>query len=147
MENKRNIFIKEVDRVLQNWTQGDYVLGEHWFVYRYNIDQPLTETSEDTAEQKIDLAEEEVKGFVVVTQTCDIVRSCKSRPFVEVVPLVEVDEQKLLEIKKARRPHYAYIPSTEKDSLVADLRSCYDSRKTSCGSMETSTRLYKRSRN
>jgi hypothetical protein len=49
------------------------------------------------------------------------VRSCNSRPFVEVVPLVEVNEQQLFEIQKSRRPQYAYIPGVAALNLVADL--------------------------
>jgi hypothetical protein len=119
--NERDTWIQDVDAVLKEWYQGDYVLGEHWFVQRCNPQRPLTEASENAAEEGIDLAEEEVQGFVVVTQTCDIVRSCNSRPFVEVVPLVEVDEQEMSDIQKSRRPQYAYIPGVAKLNLVADL--------------------------
>jgi hypothetical protein len=119
--NERDTWIQEVDAVLKEWCQGDYVLGEHWFIQRCNPNRPLTEASENAAKEEVDLAEEEVRGFVVVTQTCDIVRSCDFRPFVEVVPLVEVDQQQMSEIQKARRPQYAYIPGVVKLNLVADL--------------------------
>ena len=58
-----------------------------------------------------DLAESEVRGFVVVTQTCDIVRTCRTRPFIEIVPLVEVDEKQLYQIQRTRQPQYAYSTS------------------------------------
>ena len=48
-------------------------------------------------------------------------RSCSSRPFVEVVPLVEVNEQDLYEVKRGRRPQYAFIPGVAEHCLVADL--------------------------
>lgn len=121
MGNERNNWIQDVDTVLKEWDQGDCVLGEHWFVQRCNPQRPLTEASENAAQEEADLAEEKVRGFVVVTQTCDIVRSCDSRPFVEVVPLVEVDERDISDIQKARRPQYAYIPGVAKRNLVADL--------------------------
>ena len=121
MGNESNNWIEEVDTALKQWCQGDYVLGEYWFVQRCNPHRPLTEVSEEAAQEGIDLAEEEVRGFVVVTQTCDIVRSCLSRPFIEVVPLVEVDQQQVSEIQKARRPQYAYIPGVARLNLVADL--------------------------
>lgn len=75
----------------------------------------------DVAESETDLVESDVKGFVVVTHTCDIVRSCAVRPFIEVVPLVEVDEQLLSEIQRSRRPQFAYVPGVAKFNLVADL--------------------------
>ncbi len=121
MENERDIWIQEIDAALKQWCQGDYVLGEYWFVQRYDLKRPLTKDSEEAATEEIDLAEVPIPGFVVITQTCDIVRSCKERPFIEVSPLFEVDQQRLLEIQKARRPQYAYIPGVAERNLVADL--------------------------
>nr|WP_244142147.1 hypothetical protein [aff. Roholtiella sp. LEGE 12411] len=119
--NERDVWIQKVDTTLKKWCQGDCVLGEHWFVHRFNPQHPLTSDSADVAESEIDLVESDVKGFVVVTQTCDIVRSCAERPFIEVVPLVEVDEQRLSEIQRSRRPQFAYVPGVAKFNLVADL--------------------------
>lgn len=121
VDNDRDVWIQTVDAALEQWQQGDFVLGEHWFVQRFNPKSPLTPESTDVAQEDTDLAESEVRGFVVVTQTCDIVRSCSQRPFVEVVPLVEVDEQLLYEIKRIKRPQYAYIPGVAELNLVADL--------------------------
>ena len=120
MENESDNWIEEVDTALKQWCQGDYVLGEHWFVQRCNPHRPLT-VSTESVDEETGLAEYEVRGFVVVTQTCDIVRSCRSRPFIEVVPLVEVNQQQISEIKKARRPQYAYISGVAGLNLVADL--------------------------
>ncbi|HBB35882.1 MAG TPA: hypothetical protein DDZ80_14175 [Cyanobacteria bacterium UBA8803] len=114
-------WVQEVDAAIKKWRQGDAVLSEQGFVYRIDPQRPLTEESLDAGSEGADLAESEVRGFVVVTQTCDIVRSCSSRPFVEVVPLVEVDEQYLYEIQRGRRPQYAFIPGVAEHRLVADL--------------------------
>jgi len=57
----------------------------------------------------------------VVTQTCDVVRSCIDRPFVEVCPLVEVDDSLLSEIERGQRPAYAFISGVSSKNLVADL--------------------------
>jgi hypothetical protein len=119
--NERDVWIQEVDTALREWGQGDCVLGEHLFVYRFNPKRPLTPDSTNLAQEETDLVEPEVKGFVVVTQTCDIVRSCADRPFLEVVPLVEIDEQHLYEVQRIRRPQYAYIPGVAEYKLVADL--------------------------
>jgi hypothetical protein len=114
-------WVQQVDAALEQWCQGDFVLGEQGFVYRIDPERPLTEESLGAGSEGADLAESEVIGFVVVTQTCDIVRSCSSRPFVEVVPLVEVDQQYLYEIQRGRRPQYAFIPGLAEHRLVADL--------------------------
>ena len=121
MDNERDVWIKEVDAALQEWQQGDYVVGEHWFVQRFHSQRPLTQESTGVAQEETDLAESEVRGFVVVTQTCDIVRTCRTRPFVEIVPLVEVDEKQLYQIQRSRQPQYAYIPGVGELNLVADL--------------------------
>ncbi len=67
------------------------------------------------------LVETQVSGFIVVTQTCDVVRSCAERPFVELCPLVEVNTDRLEEIRKCRRPAYAFVPQLSGRRLVADL--------------------------
>lgn len=128
MVNDRDARIKKIDTTLKDWCQGDCAIGEHWFAHRFNPQDPLTPDSvgvskgeNDLAEGENDLVESEVKGFVIVTQTCDIVRTCDERPFVEVVPLVEVDEQQLKDIKRSRRPQYAYIQGVVGLKLVADL--------------------------
>lgn len=96
---------------LQAVQQGDIIFDEHWFVY--------LSTPDDSGNN---IVEEEVKGFVVLSQTCDIVRSYTERPYLEVCPLVKIEndhDYKL--IFKGMRPRYAYIPAAESKSLVADL--------------------------
>jgi hypothetical protein len=103
-----------VDRVVGQWRQGDCVLGEHWFVHRVS--------SKDAADQhESDIIETAVRGFMVLTQTCDVVRECSRRPFIEVAPLVEVDNGSLHAIERGRRPTYAFVPGLADQHLVADL--------------------------
>lgn len=110
VDNEREAWIQEIDAALQKWCQGDYVLGEQWFIQRFDPQRPLTDESKDVAAaEEVDLAESEVRGFVVVTQTCDIVRSCASRPFIEVVPLVEVNEKDLHDIQRGRRDRKSVV--------------------------------------
>ena len=114
-------WIQQIDATLEEWRQGDFVLGEQWFVQRYRPDYALTQDSKQADPENGDLVEYPVNGLVVVTQTCDIVRPCERRPYIEVVPLVEVDEQNLLLIQKGHRPQYAFIPGAEQYKFVADL--------------------------
>lgn len=111
----------DVDKALGEWRQGDCVLGEHWFAFRLNPSLPVTDVAHIVAADNGDLAEEQVAGLLVLTQTCDIVRSCTERPFIEVCPLVEVDEAKLREIERGRRPAYGFVPALAEQRLVADL--------------------------
>jgi hypothetical protein len=110
-----------VDAALQSWRQGDCVLGEQWFIYRFDPELPLTRESTAVAGQGTDLAESAVRGLIVLTQTCDIVRKSIDRPFIEVAPIVEVLEQVAHEIERGRRPLYATIPALRSQRLVADL--------------------------
>lgn len=112
---------EQIDRCLHAWRQGDCVLGEHWFIFRVSADAPLTEAATAAAAEGSDAAESEVVGFMVATQTCDIVRKCIERPFVEVCPLIEVDAPTLREIERGRRPNFAFIAGTAEQRLVADL--------------------------
>lgn len=112
---------ESVDRALSSWRQGDCALGEHWFAHRLEKSLPITKAGKFAAEEDVDLAEEQVPGLVVVTQTCDVVRPCVERPYIEVCPLVEVDELRLNEIRKAKRPNYAFVPQLAERCLVASL--------------------------
>ena len=111
----------DVDAALAPWRQGDCVVGAQWFVHRFTPEVPLTEVAAEAATAGVDLAEAAVRGFVVVSQTCDLARSCTERPYVEVAPLVEVDRGDLRVIERGRRPRYAFIPGLQNSHLVGDL--------------------------
>jgi hypothetical protein len=110
-----------LDQAIHDWRQGDCVVGPEWFAYRIDPAYPLTPASGDAAADGVHLAEAEVVGLVVVSQTCDIVRRWGERPYVEMSPLVRVPMERLDEIRKARRPQFAYLPALASDGLVADL--------------------------
>ncbi len=112
---------RRVDEALASWRQGDCVLGDQGFLFRLNPGAPISDAAALAAVEGADAAETQVHGFAVVTQTCDIVRACGARPFVHVCPLVEVDPARLREIRRARRPNYAFVPGTANRGLVADL--------------------------
>lgn len=112
---------QRINAALGEWRQGDYVLGDHWFLFRLAIGAPLTEAASLAAAEDADAAEARVAGFMVSTQTCDLVRDCAERPFVEVSPLVQVDADALEQIRKGRLPRYAFLPGASEDRLVADL--------------------------
>jgi hypothetical protein len=120
-EPDRDARIAAVDTALATWRQGDCVLGEQWFALRFDPKHPLSPAAHEVTSTGADLAEDSVLGFAVLTQTCDIVRSCQDRPFVEVCPLVEVDPARLADIKAGRRPAYALVPALAAKGFVADL--------------------------
>ncbi len=113
---------KRIDAALEKWRQGDLALDQTWFVHVGDTSRALTEAAEQgTGEEGVKALTSEVRGLVVITQTCDIVRECMMRPYVEVAPLVEVDEDVLRGVKRGQRPAYAFVPEMESQRLVADL--------------------------
>lgn len=111
-----------VDEALKEWRQGDCVLGKQGFFHRFDLMHPLSDTAKEVAGSGDgDLVEEQVPGLVVLTQTCDIVRSCRARHFIEVCPLAQVPEDNLREIERGRRPSHGFLPLLAGQSLVADL--------------------------
>ncbi len=120
-DTKRRALIDRVDRTLATWRQGDCVVGEEWFALRIDPGGPLSPEAQKAAGEEVELIETSVRGLVVVTQTCDVVRSCTERPFVEVCPLVEIDADTLAQVERARRPRFALVPGTRDQRLVADL--------------------------
>jgi hypothetical protein len=64
---------------------------------------------------------DEVVGLVVLSQTCDIVQSCRQRPFLEVAPLIPVNAPTLEEVRRLKRPGFAYVPAMADRLMVADL--------------------------
>lgn len=111
----------DVDARLATWRQGDCVLGEQWFLYRADPARPLTQASREGRDPDTGNTEEEVPGFAVVTQTCDLVRRCDDRPYVELAPLVVLSADEWRAASRGRRPRYAVVPRLAAELLAADL--------------------------
>ncbi len=112
--------IKALDTVLENWRQGDFVINSLGIIVRFDPEFPLSPTEQDESFDS-DLYEEDVEGLVILTQTCDIVRTSRDRPYIEVSPLVTVNEEELQNIQRGLRPRYAFVPGAASRMLVADL--------------------------
>ena len=121
--------VKKVDAALQDWRQGDVVLGELDFVYMADLATPLTPEAAAMASEEggsssgstLAAVGQSVPGLVVVSQSCDIVRSCERKPYVEVAPLMLVDDEALELARLGRTVAVAYIPAIADRKLVADL--------------------------
>jgi hypothetical protein len=118
--------LTEIDQRLAAWRQGDVAFPDEFvFLHLADLRQPLTEEAKELAaelDRGVHGVASTVDGVVVVSQTCDIVRACADRHFIEVCPLVALDEALLEDVKKRRRPAYAWIPLISADNaLVADL--------------------------
>ena len=117
-----------IDAWLQEWRQGDVVLTTTLpFMHLADYTLPLTEQARAAAAGDPDGAEPlgvvftDGVGFAVLTQTCDLVRSCRERPFVELCVLKKIEAHVLKEVARGYRPRFAFIPALEEHGLVADL--------------------------
>ena len=122
--------VTRIDQALQSWRQGDLVFDDSvFFLHLADLMTPLTTEAQETAKTRLDSGEgvavegvaSVVPGVVVVTQTCDIVRSCDVRPYVEVSPLIQVRQDFLSEVRRLQRPAFAHLPAVATQGLVADL--------------------------
>jgi len=119
-----------IDEELRHWRQGDVSFGSGLeFMHLADLSRPHSQASMAAVANRHDemrtdgvaLVFEEIEGIVVLTQTCDIVRPCLERPFVEIAPLVKFDHEIVEQVRRLKRPAFAYIPATAGDGLVADL--------------------------
>jgi hypothetical protein len=108
----------KIDQALALWRQGDLALDEKWFVQIADGSSPLTEAAAK-AGPGIQAITVECEGLVVVTQTCDVVRSCKERHFLEVAPLIRAEQDEAEQAAKGYLP--ARGPIATRTDLVADL--------------------------
>jgi hypothetical protein len=110
-----------IDAALRQWRQGDVALDAQWFVHVADPRQPLTRMASAEDGDGPQALTYPVEGLVLVTQTCDVVRSCVERPYAEFSPIVEVPGEVLHDIERARRPAYAYVPALADRRLAADI--------------------------
>lgn len=117
--------IAELDAALAVWRQGDLILeGAPLFIFLADMAHPLSEQAKGLAEAgatDIDVVDAPGPGLVVVSQTCDLVRSCSERPYVELCPLVALDPVVFDQARRGRRPRYAVLSGVSDRGLAIDL--------------------------
>jgi len=111
-----------IDTALAEWRQSDVAFDECWFVHVADVMQPLSEAATAASGSGVSALHSETAGLVVLTQTCDLVRHCTARPYLEVAPLVEVtDDDVWRDAQKGRRPALATFPALVSRRLAVDL--------------------------
>lgn len=93
------------------WRQGDYTLDFRHFptVVDHDSDGPIGDT-------------DAVEGFVVISQTCDIVNQVADRNFVVVAPLIASENEKFLEeVAAAATPAAAPLEHPPSEKHIVDL--------------------------
>lgn len=112
--------VDDTDRATAKWRQGD-VIDLRLISWLALPDSPLTAhaalaTNSDDSDVAVLLAEAE--ALVVLTQTCDIVRTCRERPHVELARLVKLSEPSASEARRGARPRFAPVPGVGADAFV-----------------------------
>lgn len=102
-----------VDAAMASWRQGDCALVRKDF--------GVLTAVESEGQQEEAWGALEFNGLVVVSQSCDIVRAQRDRPYVEVCPLIPVSPDDYSRIEACQTPRYAAIPGVSQHRLVADL--------------------------
>ena len=120
-----------VEKRLKCWRQGDVTLGDGLdFVHIADPSCPCDPSTQEvfTHMDVHDLmttptlvTKFEV-GAVVLTQTCDLQRTCKENPFVEVAPVIVANDKRMREVCHGMNNTFAFIPNLEEMHMVADLR-------------------------
>ena len=116
----------KITKTLAQWNQGDVFIGTSVpFIYLSNPEAPLTHAAREAASgisvrEVISVATDEV-GLMIVSQTCDIVRDCIERPYLEVCPIVVLPQDKISSVQGGYWPQFLYLPEIGKQDLAADL--------------------------
>ncbi len=102
----------EIQTLLSQWQQGDFTLDCNTLIF---ADSP----DDGDAEPFSTMYEEGISGFVVISQTCDIVRDTHTLPRVSVCPLIEVDQSTISMIVSGKVSKFGIVENTPR-GLVAD---------------------------
>ncbi len=107
---------RDIVQYLADWQQGDFSLECGGLVFR-----DVAGIDDDTGEETDICCDEAVLGFVVISQTCDVIRdpANTSLKYVSVCPLVEIDFEGLSSVEKGKVPRFGLIANTP-DNVVVD---------------------------
>lgn len=87
--------LQQVDRETPSWRQGDIIST----VGMGAADTELVPSPDD-----------EFPHWVLLTQTCDVVRAVVNKPRIQIAPLVTVDSQHVKRSQHGHRPNLVHIP-------------------------------------
>lgn len=118
-----------IDEAMAEWRQGDLIRpheGGPILAFQFDPDRPLTDPAKSAGLHEdggpVEFAEVDPEaGFVVVSQTCDIVRECAKRPFVKIAPVEVATNADYRPIAKGYQPQRAAVPGFAPERLVANL--------------------------
>jgi len=112
--------------LLAVWRQGDFVRKIDFpMIHLADMAAPGTREAERLAAEQggegLNVVAVDTPGFAVVSQTCEIVRSCAERPYVEICPLIEIPESAMRLVRSGRRSQFVSLPGLGAENLAVDL--------------------------
>ena len=106
---------------LAAWRQGDQLLGANLLVVgraRGSVWTRIRGRVFGGAHHSSGPVDEPVEALVVVSQSCDIVRSPEFRPFIQVAPLVRLQADAASRATKGSQPRFVALPAAGTDAFV-----------------------------
>jgi len=98
------------DSILDDWRQGDLVLGA--------IELPLLSNE---GEEGVVIFADAQAGVCMLTQSCDIIRDHVDKPYVQFAMLCRKAPEELAAIQRGERPRFAYVGAAAAIGLAVDL--------------------------
>jgi len=120
---------EKINDILADWRQGDLVLVPGLaFVYLADLRAPLTKESRERPQENANVEKSpytpiasDTNGFVIVSQSCDIVRDCITAPMLQLAVVEKMDAERLALARKGSSSKYLFLPAFEAELLVANL--------------------------
>jgi hypothetical protein len=122
--------IERIQIALTDWKQGDtFCLSELAITHVADLRFPLTQGASALANDfkasdggsVFHVVAQNPDRFLVVSQTCDIVKKVNKSEMVSLAPVFAVDKDIHNEAKKGRHSRYLYLPSLDANKQVANL--------------------------
>lgn len=107
---------KRVNANTKGWRQGD-ILDLKALAWIADPEAAITPQSQEACVDDVTVALRR-SNVAVVSQTCDIVRDCRQRPFLLLAPVVKLPEPVANQARKGYRPRYVVLPGIGADSFV-----------------------------
>ncbi|MGB8315660.1 MAG: hypothetical protein WCE69_14375, partial [Aestuariivirga sp.] len=120
----------KLSKLLEEWQQGDIVqIAGLPFIYLADLRNPITEKSREFAESDPQSIQENpfaaiadtASDFVIVSQSCDIIKDHLKFPTIQIAPLKVVDPNTLGNAKRGSSASFLFLPAFEAESIAANL--------------------------
>lgn len=101
---------ERIDAGACSWWQGD-IANVNWFRFFANRNCPLTPGELCSVDTPLPCSDQSIRGLVLLTQTCDIRKPCRKRPYVTVSPIVQLEGTDAALARKGRLLNFVPVPA------------------------------------